>query len=183
MKRTLLLVLGLVMVVWLAACGGNDNNDSDNENNNSSNNEVGNNDNTNEDNGGDKEEVTLRIAWWGEQTRNDGTNEVIEMFEDENPHITIEAEYAGWDDYWRKLAPQAAASELPDIIQMDLSYISQYADNNQLADLTPYLEEEIDTSEIDDNIISSGEVDGGIFGFSAGVNALGFQYNEALLDE
>src|SRR5690625_3690922 len=80
MKRTLFLVLGLVMVVWLAACGGNDNNDPNNENNNSTNNEVGNNDNTNDD-GGDKEEVTLRIAWWGEQTRNDGTNEVIEMLD------------------------------------------------------------------------------------------------------
>src|SRR5690625_1144038 len=130
MKRTLLLVLGLVMVVWLAACGGNDNNDLDNENNNSNNNEVGNNDNTNDD-GGDKEEVTLRIAWWGEQTRNDGTNEVIEMFEDENPHITIEAEYAGWDD----------------------------------------------------NTISGGEVVDGIYGFNIGVNAVGFQYNEELLDE
>src|SRR5690625_6887728 len=76
------------------------------------------------------------MAWWGEQTRNDGTNEVIEMFEDENPHITIETEYASWDDYWRKLAPQASANELPDIIQMDLAYISQYANNDQLTDLT-----------------------------------------------
>src|SRR5690625_2561519 len=188
MKRTLLLVLGAVMVIWLSACGG-DNNDPEDEVNNSnddevgSNNEAGSNNNNETLDDGDKEEVTLRMAWWGEQTRNNMTNEVIEMFEDQNPHITIETEYAGWDDYWRKLAPQAAASEMPDIIQMDLSYISQYANNNQLADLTPYLEEEIDTSEIDDNIISSGEVDGGIFGFSAGVNALGFQYNEALLDE
>src|SRR5690625_5921358 len=65
-------------------------------------------------------------------------------------------------DYWRKLAPQAAANELPDIIQMDLSYISQYAGNNQLADLTPYLDEQIDTSEFDENTISGGEVDDGI---------------------
>src|SRR5699024_7109700 len=117
-----------VMVIWLTACGGNDN-DPEDETNNSNDNEVesNNEDGSNNDNAaandGDKEEITLRMAWWGEQTRNDGTNEVIEMFEDENPHITIETEYARWDDYWRKLAPQAAANELPDIIQMDLSYI------------------------------------------------------------
>jgi len=188
MKRTLLLILGVVMVIWLTACGGNDN-DPEDETNNSSDNEVesNNEDGSNNDNAaaddGDKEEITLRMAWWGEQTRNDGTNEVIEMFEDENPHITIETEYASWDDYWRKLAPQAAANELPDIIQMDLSYISQYAGNNQLADLTPYLDEQIDTSEFDENTISGGEVDDGIYGFNLGVNAVGFQYNAELLDE
>src|SRR5690625_7940188 len=66
---------------------------------------------------------------------------------------------------------------------MDLSYISQYAGNNQLADLTPYLDEQIDTSEFDENTISGGEVDDGIYGFNLGVNAVGFQYNAELLDE
>src|SRR5699024_10649172 len=104
MKRTLLLILGVVMVIWLTACGGNDN-DPEDETNNSSDNEVESNkeDESNNDNeageDGNKEEITIRKSWRGKKTRNDGKNKVIEMFEDENPHITIETEYASWDDY------------------------------------------------------------------------------------
>ena len=177
----MLLFLGVFIVVWLAACGGN-NNEPNNEGNDENNDDV---EANNEDgpNNNDEEDITLRIAWWGDQLRTEQTNEVIKLFEDQNPHITLEAEYADWSDYWRKLAPQAAANELPDIIQMDLRYITQYADKNQLADLTPYLGEQIDTNNIDDNVISGGEVDDGIYGFALGINALGFHYNAELLDE
>src|SRR5690606_17410252 len=100
-----------------------------------------------------------------------------------NPGVKIEAEYASWDDYWQKLAPQAAANELPDIIQMDLSYISQYAQNNQLADLSPYVGEQIDVSNMADTIVSAGEIDGGLYGFNTGVNAVGFNYDPAALEK
>ena len=159
MKRTFTLLLGIIIVVWLVACDGK-NNDLEAKDNNVTNNEV-------EMNNNDKdadEEITLRMTWWGEQSRHNYTNEVIELYEERNPHVTIETEYSSHDDYWRKLAPQASANELPDIIQMDLAYISQYANNDQLTDLTPYLDEQIDIGNFDDNIISSGKVNDGIYG-------------------
>src|SRR5699024_7487531 len=108
MKKSLLVLLGIIMVLWLAACGG----DEDSE-------DAGGNTDTDasEDTDASGDEITLRMAWWGAQDRSDYTLEVIELFEEENPNVTIEAEYAGWDDYWQKLAPQAAANELPDIVQ------------------------------------------------------------------
>lgn len=137
MKKSLLLLLGLVMVLFLAACGG----------------EEGSEENTSgdsSDEGSDEAsgDVKLRIAWWGEQSRNDYTLEVIELYEEQNPGVTIEPEYASWDDYWRKLAPQAAANELPDIIAMDLSYLSQYAENGQLANLSDFIGSEINVDKI-----------------------------------
>src|SRR5699024_7818592 len=129
------------------------------------------------------DEITLRMAWWGAQDRSDYTLEVIELFEEENPNVTIEAEYAGWDDYWQKLAPQAAANELPDIVQMDLSYISQYAANGQLADLEPYIGEQIDTTNIPDNTVEAGRINDGLYGFNLGSNALSFNYNQEMLTE
>lgn len=180
MKRTLLLLLSLVMAVWLTACGSDDNNGATN---NADANDNANANTNNEQVADDAEEITLRIAWWGAQERHDATVEVIEMFQEQHPHIKFEPEYAGWDDYWQRLAPQAAANELPDIIQMDLSYISQYANNNQLADLTPFFGNQIDISDFDENTISGGEVGDGIYGFNLGVNVLGFQYNPATLEE
>jgi len=67
------------------------------------------------------EPVTLRIAWWGGDTRHSYTQQVIDMYEAKYPNVTIEPEYASFDDYWKKLAPQAAANRLPDIVQMDLT--------------------------------------------------------------
>ncbi|MCJ7843617.1 extracellular solute-binding protein [Lederbergia sp. NSJ-179] len=172
MKKGLFILLGMMMVFWLAACGHSDNT--------SAGKDGGSDGNEKKSDAADGE-VTLRIAWWGDQPRHDYTNEVIKLFEEKNPNVKVEAEYASWDDYWQKLAPQAAANELPDIIQMDLSYITQYANNNQLADLTPYFGEQIDTSNIADTIISGGEVGEGVYGFNAGVNALAFQYDPEML--
>ncbi|MFD2656996.1 ABC transporter substrate-binding protein [Gracilibacillus thailandensis] len=179
MKKSLLVLLGMMMVLWLAACSGDD----------SSEDTGGTTDNTSEetDNDSDSEasgdQVTLRIAWWGSQPRHDYTLEVIELYEEQNPNVTIEPEYASWDDYWQKLSPQAAANELPDIIQMDLSYISQYAENGQLADLEQFLGSEIDDSNIAENTIEGGRINDGLYGFNLGSNALSFQYNPEILAE
>ncbi len=179
MKKSLLLLLGIMMVLWLAACSGDD---SSEDANSDTDNEAGE-ESTDEDTEASGEEVTLRMAWWGSQPRNDYTLEVIEMFEEQNPNVTIEAEYAGWEDYWQKLAPQAAANELPDIVQMDLSYISQYAENGQLADLEPFIGEQIDNTNIPENTIEAGRINEGIYGFNLGSNALSFNYNPELLAE
>ncbi|MDD9267434.1 ABC transporter substrate-binding protein [Paenibacillus sp. GCM10023248] len=120
-----------------------------------------------------KDPVKLRVAWWGGQARHDYTLKVIEMYEKQNPNVKIEAEYAPFDDYWKKLAPQASANQLPDVIQMDISYLTQYGGKNQLADMTPYTKNGlIDVSSISPNALSGGEVGGKLVAMNLGVNAL-----------
>ncbi|MEI0739385.1 ABC transporter substrate-binding protein [Paenibacillus sp. JTLBN-2024] len=126
------------------------------------------------DKGGDsKEPVKLRIAWWGGQSRHDYTLKVIKMYEEKHPNVTIEPEYAPFDDYWKKLAPQAVAGGLPDIIQMDISYLSQYAGRNQLADLKPFTDSGVlDVKDVSENALKGGEVGGKLVAMNLGVNAL-----------
>jgi multiple sugar transport system substrate-binding protein len=173
-KKMLLLLMAFALVL-VSACGGNNAANSTNTpTTTNSGTEV-------------KEEtdaakpVTLRIAWWGGQPRHDYTMKVIELYKAKNPHVTIEMEYANYDDYWKKLAPQAAANELPDIIQIDTQNYSQYAGRNQLAELTPYLNNQIDVSDISQNAIDGGKLGDGLYGINLGVNALGFNYDPALL--
>ncbi|TXC90585.1 carbohydrate ABC transporter substrate-binding protein [Metabacillus litoralis] len=168
MKKWLMLFLSVFMVFSLAACSGNSTSGESTSDSGDS---------------GDKkeEEVTVRIAWWGSEPRHDYTLKVIEMYEKENPGVKIQAEYASWDDYWKKLAPQASAQKLPDIIQMDLSYFSQYAENGQLADMTPYIGDQIDVTNFTDNYVDGGKIDDKLYGFNLGVNVVGFHYDEALL--
>ncbi|WP_199621164.1 ABC transporter substrate-binding protein [Paenibacillus alkalitolerans] len=184
MKKWMLLVLAFALVFTLAACGGSGGETPDNGAANGtagSGTDTGNADDAKKEE--KKEDVTLRIAWWGGQPRHDYTLKVIEMYQQQNPHVKIEPEYASWDDYWKKLAPQAAANELPDIVQMDLSYLTQYGEKGQLADLTPFIGSEIDTSNISQGIVDGGKLGDKIYGFNLGVNALGFQYDPALLQK
>ncbi|GJM68593.1 hypothetical protein HMSSN036_08090 [Paenibacillus macerans] len=132
--------------------------------------------------GNENEKATLRVAWWGVQSRHDYTMKVIQMYEQEHPNVEIVAEYASWDDYWKKLAPRAAASGLPDVIQMDRAYLFQYGATGQLEDLTPYIEGgTIDVSSIDENAISGGRLAGKLYGFPLGSNVLSVITNDDLM--
>src|SRR5690606_18470965 len=62
-----------------------------------------------------KEDITLRIAWWGGQERADKTMKVLEMYTEANPHVSFETEFASYDAYFERLTAQAAGNNLPDI--------------------------------------------------------------------
>ena len=67
----------------------------------------------------DEENVTIRVAWWGNQTRNDLTVKALELYTEQHPNVTFETEPSSWDGYFDKLATQAATGSLPDIYQQD----------------------------------------------------------------
>lgn len=134
--------------------------------------------------GAAEEPVTLRIAWWGAQGRNDLTVEALEVFQQKNPDIKVEVEYSNWDGYWSKLATQVAGGLTPDVIQMDYGYLAQYACNGVLADLTPYVESgAINTDNVAESVLSSGEVNGKIYAISTGTNALTVCYRTDVAEE
>ena len=87
------------------------------------------------------------MAWWGNQTRNERTQKILDMYSEENPGVTIDGQFSEFNDYWNKLATAAAGHSMPDIVQMDYKYLQQYVNINLLVDLTPYIEDgTIDTA-------------------------------------
>ena len=101
--------------------------------------------------GAEAKDVKLTFTWWGNQLRNDRTQEVLDMYSAANPGVTFDAQPAQWSDYWTKLATAAAGNALPDLIQMGYtSALEQYVDNGLLEDLGPYVESGLlDVSAID----------------------------------
>lgn len=130
------------------------------------------------------EKTVLRLSWWGNQLRNNLTQQAIDRYMQQNPNIVIEAEFTDWSSYWDKLATQAAGGGLSDIIQMDYSYLLQYANSNQLANLNGYLENKtIDSSQIADAVIKSGSVNSNCYGIALGSTAPMMMYDQAIIDK
>lgn len=129
------------------------------------------------------EQITLRLDWWGNDDRADRYNQAIELFEAEYPNIDVQANFSSWDDYWTARNTEAAGSSLPDVFQMDLAYLSQYGNRNQLLDLTPYLGGELDASGMPEQLLDSGRVGEGLYGIPQSTNTLALFYNPATVEE
>lgn len=125
----------------------------------------------------------LRMTWWGSQDRHDRTLQVIELYQEKNPDVTISAEFTGWDGYWEKLATQAAGQNLPDIIQMDYKFLSDYADRELLINLNEYVDSGIlNFDDVDDQYLDGGKIDGHLYAVNIGANAHAVVYDPAMFE-
>ncbi|KFI52507.1 ABC transporter substrate-binding protein [Bifidobacterium biavatii] len=126
----------------------------------------------------------ITVAWWGNQQRNERQAKVNKLFEAANKGVTVEGQFSEWDDYWKKLSTNAAGNKMPDVVAMDYSYLQQYIDNGLLVDLDQYIKDgTIDTSNIDDNVLSAGKIDGKTYALSLGNSAPALIYNKTLTDK
>ncbi|QKJ20585.1 ABC transporter substrate-binding protein [Microbacterium hominis] len=129
------------------------------------------------------EEVTLDLAFWGNDVRAELYNEAIEAFNEEYPNITVNATFLGFPEFWEKRQTEAAGGNLPDVMQFDYSYLRQYSENGLLLDLDPYLGSIIDTEPLPENILGIGVVNGTTYGIATSTNAWGLFTNPVLLEE
>lgn len=99
MKKTLFLVLAIVMAAGTVFAGGS-----------SSQNKP----------------VTLRFSWWGTDARHEATLAVISAFEKANPTIKIEPEYGAQTGYNEKKTTEFASKTAPDIFQIETGAGPEY---------------------------------------------------------
>ena len=127
--------------------------------------------------------VTLRVMWWGSQTRHDITNKVIALYEQQHPNIKIEPEFTGWSGYWEKLSAEVAGGQMPDIVQMNFGeYLTQYANRGLLMDLNDLVKSgKIDASQVNKGLMDAGTVDGKLLGIPLAGNALGVIYDPEMI--
>lgn len=128
--------------------------------------------------------ANLRVMWWGSQQRHDVTIGAIEYFEEQNENIEIEYEFAGWEDYWTRLNTMAAGRDLPDIMQQDYAYLSEWSSRDQLLPLDEFVESGVlDFSNVDDSLLEGGRVDGELYGINLGINAESIVMDREMFEE
>ena len=128
------------------------------------------------------EDVNLRMAWWGSQTRHDITVEVIEMYEKEHPNVHIEYEFYDFDSYFTKLKTLVASDQVWDIFQLGGNF-PEYIDK------ICYMNEFIDSGAVDTSGISDAylkitqDTAGNQIGLSNGLNTYGIAYDVDMFKE
>ncbi len=130
----------------------------------------------------EEEPITLRMAWWGSQTRHDITTQVINMYMEEHPNITIEYEFYSFDDYFTKLKTLVASDQVWDIFQLGGNF-PMYMDKIY------YLNEFIDSGVVDVSDIPEAylqitqDTEGNQIGLSNGLNTYGIAYDVDMFNE
>jgi ABC-type glycerol-3-phosphate transport system substrate-binding protein len=127
------------------------------------------------------QKITLRISWWGAQDRHDATLKALNLYTKLHPNIKFQPEFSAWGGYWDKLATESAAKNAPDIIQMDVQYLQEYAGRGQLEDLTG----KVNVSGIDKALLGSGKgnTDNKLYAIALGNNAYSMDYNKVELQK
>jgi len=104
--------------------------------------------------------VTITFTWWGDEQRANATNKAIELFHQRNPNITVQTSFSGFQAYWDKLATQTAGGSMPDVLQMDVRYLSEYGERGVLRDLDQVVGKEITLDDVNPALADTGKAKG-----------------------
>ena len=164
-RRTAAAMLAGVMTLSLAACGSGDGDSAKKDTS-------------------DDGKTTIKITWWGGQSRHDYTQKMLDLYTESHPDVKFEAIPSGWDGYFDKLSTQAASGSMPDIVQMDYLYLTTYAKNNSVADLQQFIDDgTIDVSNIDEDLLSTGESNDILAGAVLSSSLMSVGYNPDVFKE
>ena len=84
------------------------------------------------------EPVSLRFAWWGNDARHEKTIEVIKMYQEKHPNVTIEPEYRGKSER-EKVATELGSGTSADIVQLNPPWMGDFVSNGDFfVDLGQY---------------------------------------------
>ena len=122
--------------------------------------------------------TNLALTWWGNPTRNKNTDAMIAAYMKANPDVKISGQPGEFSSYWDKLATQTAGGQAPDIIQMDMNYISEYGTRGDLLDLSS-----VDTSKFVKGTVDSGKINDKLVGVNAGINSAIIATNPAVFEK
>lgn len=125
-------------------------------------------------------DVTLRIAWWGSQTRHDATLKVLDMYT-KKTGVKFQTEYMPFDGYFTKLNTLVASNDMYDIFQLGGNFPT-YID--QIEPLDSYVADgTIDTTDTNKGYLESTQYNGKQYGISLGINSYGIAYDPEMFQK
>ncbi|MGC5221537.1 ABC transporter substrate-binding protein [Micromonospora sp. DT81.3] len=130
----------------------------------------------------DSGDVTLTVQAWADTTQAEVYEEVFDVFEEKNPGVTVKLDWMDVGSYQDKLATKFAAGSPPDVMFLVGLWLAEYASRGALADLSEF-SDEIDFDDLPESILASGQLDGATYGMPTGSTAIGFVYNNEIVEQ
>ena len=129
------------------------------------------------------DDQSLRVAWWGGKDRAERTEKTLALYKSANAGTSISTEYLGWGDYWARLTTETSGGNSPDLVQMSITYLADYASRGVLLDMLPLMPTPLDIKGFQADLVDNGKVDGKLYAIPCGVNVGAIVYDKALYDE
>lgn len=86
-----------------------------------------------------KEPVTIKFSWWGGDSRHEATLAAIEKFQETYDWITVEPQYGAWSGWEESMATAFATGTAPDVNQINWNWITSFSsDGSAFKDLNEY---------------------------------------------
>jgi multiple sugar transport system substrate-binding protein len=127
----------------------------------------------------------IRFSWWGSASRNQVTNEVADVFQEEFPGTTVKREAADFGNYFKRLNVQGAGRNMPCVTQLQARTLGDFTDRDALLPLDPMIESgAIDVSHIPEAVLDTGRgPDGKLYMLPTGAAYDALMVNETLAEE
>lgn len=127
----------------------------------------------------------IRFSWWGSQARNEKTDKILQLFEQENPGVHVVREQGDFGPHFDRLAIQSAAGNQPCTIQMQTRYLATFAKPNILMPLDDLLAQGVfNVNGIAQPIMDSSKGDDGhLYMIPSGVFYFALLYNKTMAEE
>lgn len=124
----------------------------------------------------------LTVAWWGEGDQNKRTADALNAYAAKSG-ITVDAQGTNFNGYFDRLATQVAGGNPPDIFQVYLATMAEYAARGTIEPIDKYLGSTIDTSGWEQAALDSTSFNGSQFFVPLGLsNQPAIIYDKTLLD-
>lgn len=127
--------------------------------------------------------VTISFQWWGNDERAVVTEEALDLFEEQNPGVTVETSFSAIDAYIPKLATQIASGSQPDLFLIPMESVKEYTEKGATTDLSEYIGEVISVDDIPEATQKIGQIDGTFYGFTLGTATYAWAYDPIAFEE
>ena len=165
-KKFNLVALLLVLSMTLAACSGASDKDSANKD-------------TEENT--DKQQVSIFIPGYEDESFKPLYDAGIEGFRKENPDVTVDIVPAGWDEANSKLVSLIQADETPDVIISGSRSLRQFAELGAIANLDEFVTNEFKEGRVE-SVLQTANIDGKQYGIPLAFSSRALYYRSDLID-
>lgn len=108
------------------------------------------------------EPVTLRLSWWGGESRHNATQAAVDAFMKQYPYITAKTEFGAWTGWKENVSTQLMSNTAPDVMQINWNWITSYSgdgsrflnlkDVSDILDLTQWNKDALAQCSVGDNL-------------------------------